>query len=620
MKKVNIAKCLVMSALAMGMTVSVTPSQGYNVLADDVVVTAKSSNSNTPGGIANLGGGGASITIKGNDGQTLVGKKFNIYKLFNAENSEGMESINYTFNPEYEAALKKVVGKKINKDESKVTEYEVIDYIQTLNTNKVEGAQADQTLEGRYSDFRYFVEELRSTIVSMNLAPSVVTVTDVDKFGNVEIQGLDYGYYILDEVTANQGDYSSSSLCMVNTANPDAEIQIKSDYPSVEKKILEDDEKETIGLYKDGWNDIADYEIGQTVPYKYTTHVPDMNGYHKYFFAFHDKMDEALTFDKDSVKITITDSKKSYTLKSSEYTILENAGEDTFRIEIADLKAIVDKQFPEGLDNNGHNVYGQQVVVTYNATLNDKAADDTGRPGFENAVRLEFSNDPDSTGEGKTGFTPWDTVVCFTYKINGLKLNNHDKELKGAKFRLYSDEACTQEVYVKKTENGYNVINRDSVGGDDHTGGSVPIEATEMVSDENGVFTIFGLDGGTYWLKETDAPDGYRPILDPIEINVTPTFVENRDVYVAGDGATDKALVSLDATAHIKQFLEGAYDEDDLTLETNVDEGSANITVVNQVGTKLPITGSNATIIMLAAGAIMMTGAIVASRRKKVQE
>ena len=45
---------------------------------------------------------------------------------------------------------------------------------------------------------------------------------------------------------------------------------------------------------------------------------------------------------------------------------------------------------------------GQTVTLTYNATLNDKAAENTGRPGFENDVRLEFSNDADSEGEGKT--------------------------------------------------------------------------------------------------------------------------------------------------------------------------------------------------------------------------
>ena len=73
-------------------------------------------------------------------------------------------------------------------------------------------------------------------------------------------------------------------------------------------------------------------------------------------------------------------------------------------------------------------------------------------PGFENDVRLEFSNDPDSNGDGSTGYTPWDTVVCFTYRLDLVKVNDHDRTLAGAKFRLYSDEACKNEVYVKQAQ------------------------------------------------------------------------------------------------------------------------------------------------------------------------
>ena len=50
------------------------------------------------------------------------------YRLFNAENSDGGESINYTFNELYEKSLKTVVGKKIGKEASKVTEYEAVSY------------------------------------------------------------------------------------------------------------------------------------------------------------------------------------------------------------------------------------------------------------------------------------------------------------------------------------------------------------------------------------------------------------------------------------------------------------------------------------------------------------
>lgn len=595
---------------ALSMTLSPIASSVAPVIAPIYAITQAPSTLATPNGVADFGEGNASITIKGNSGQTLIGKKFNVYKLFDAENAVDQESINYTWNDAYKEALQTVVGKKINKSASAVSEYDVIDYINSLNTNKVEGAQTDQKLEGRYSNYRKFVEALRDEMVKENLAPTQVSVTATRPDGSVKFSGLGYGYYLTDEVTAVQGTNSAASLILTNTANPDAEVNIKSDYPTVTKKIEEDDN----GM---GWNDVGDYEIGQTVPYYYSSIVPNMNGYDTYKYVFHDKMDEALTFHKDSVNVTISNGTKTYTLKSNEFAINTDAGEDTFNVTINDLKSIVDRQFSEGFNNLKENAYGQTIHLSYNATLNDKASTRTGRGGFENEVRLEFSNNPDSNGNGSTGETPWDTTVAFTYRINGLKVNNHNKLLKNAKFRLYSDSACQNEVYVKSSPNGYVVMNRDSLGGSDHTGGTRPSSAVEMSSDEKGVFNILGLDQGTYYLKETDSPAGYRELLDPIVINIKPTFTDERNNYNAGEGATDKTLKTLEATAHVKEFLNGAYKESDTNLKTNVADGSANITVVNYVGTKLPITGSSLTMICLGAGTITVVGALALDKKRK---
>lgn len=578
------------------------------VITPMAVFTVNAASESTQAGIVNFGRGSASITIQGNSGQTLLGKKFNIYKLFDAQNSVGGESINYKFNDTYKEALQNVVGKAIGKTSSKVTEYEVIDYIQTMNTNEVEGVNASQTLEGRYSDFRYFIEDLRNEIVKLGKASDVVTVTSVSDNNSIQISGLEYGYYIVDEVSDNAGTHSASSLCMVNTANPSATVNIKSDYPSVIKKIQEDDNRDEIG--NDGWNDIGDFEIGQTVPYKFESNVPNMNGYHTYYYAWHDVMNEALTFNKNSVAVTISNGTKEYKLKSGEFTTLENVEGDTFKVEITDLKEIVDREF-DNIDSLGENTYGQTVTLTYNATLNDKAANDTGRPGFENDVRLEFANDPDVTGEGKTGYTPWDTVVCFTYKLNVLKTNNYDLPLENAKFRLYSDPDCTEEVFVKKTSNGYNVINRDTAGN------SAPANAVEMSSKEDGTFVIYGLDQGVYYLKETAAPDGYRAILDPIVLTVKPTFTTDRNNYLKGDGSSDRTLQKLEYSAYIKQFLSGAFTESTNELETDVIDGSGNLTVINKVGSKLPITGSSGTLIVLTLGVGMI---VVANRIKTKKE
>ena len=604
----NVYAIILVTILLLGNTCNI------NVLAADTNKKAKTKQAvavSTVNGVADFGRGDASIWICGNEGQTLIGKEFYVYQIFDAENAVGGESIQYTFCPQYETVLKKIVGSKLSKPADEVTEYMVIDYIQTMNNNKKKGSDVIQNNEGRYSEFRYFVEEVRNEIKAQGIGGDVVRVTSEKQNQSVKIAGLPFGYYIVDEVTNVQGTHSAASLCMVNTANPNVDIQIKSDYPIVEKKIQEDDNRKQIG--NDGWNDIGDFEIGQTVPYQYKTKVPNMNGYDTYYFAWHDAMDQALTFLPDSVRITILDHEsdsKKYELKKNEFTIRINpkAGE-TFQVQIADLKAIVDREFRNQNEKN-ENVYGQKIVLRYDAILNESAAEDTGRPGFENDVKLEFSNNPDSDGKGSTGETPWDTVVCFTYKLNGRKVNNHDKELADAKFRLYSNEDCTEEVYVKKGKSGYIVINRDSTGGTDHTGGKAPADAVEIVSDKNGIFTIYGLDGGTYWLKETDAPAGYRPILDPIRIQVIPTFTNERNDYVKGDGATEKTLKTLEYEVYIKQFLSGLFEENTSKLETNLQDGSGNLVVVNQVGVKLPGTGSAKMLFVVTLGAALTFYAI----------
>lgn len=585
---------------------------------------------NTNGGIATLGSGTASITINGNVGQTLIGKSFNVYKLFNAENSKKGESINYTFNPAYEQAIKNVVATNLSKNgttvtEAEVTEYMAIDYIQSLNTHQVEGATAKQTLESRYSLFRYFVEDLRDEMVRLGMEPDVVNVKNVSSSNSFKIAGLDYGYYIVDEVTNAQDTYSAASLCMVDTANPTSTISIKSDYPSINiddeqfKMIQEDDAWEGI-TDDENWNAFGDYEIGQTVPYRFKSNIPDINGYDEYYYAWHDTMSDALTFQKDSVNIEISNGTKSYTLKSSEYTINEKPGDgETFVVAISDIKAIVDREFPD-FDSDGHNTYGQIVTMTYDAVMNDKAAQSTGRPGFENEAYLEYSNDSDSDGSGETGKSPSETVVCFTYQLDVLKTNNHDLALEGAKFRLYSDADCKNEVYVKSGNGSYIVVNRDSVGGDDHTGGSAPSTAVEMTSSEDGSFVIYGLDSGTYYLKETDAPDGYRLLQDPIEIKIEPTYASDRSSYVKGDGATSSTLQELDASAKIKSFYNGVFNTDNETLEADPADGTINLTVVNQVGMKLPITGTSVAIMIVIAGAALMVVAIVRSRKGNFAE
>ena len=596
-------KKIALTTLSMALATIFVPTMSYMANHDVFAIFAQGV-AETTQGIVNFAQGNASITLNGNKQQTLVNKKFALYKLFDAQNATNLESVNYKVNPMYMPALQKVVAKKLGKTENLVTEYEIIDYMQTMNTNKVVGANTEQKLEGSTSEFRYFVEEVKQALVELKLKGEEVHIKDTKPDGSIEFSGLAYGYYIIDEISATPGTHSASSLCMVNTANPKATIQIKSDYPVIVKKIQEDDQNV-------GWNDIGDYEIGQRVPYKYETKVPNINGYAKYYFAFHDKMDEALTFDASSVKIQIQGAAKTYSLKPDEFTIKENYQEETFVVEIKDLKSLVDREFSEFVKNSTDRPYGQTITLTYDAHLNDKASKRTGRAGFENDVQLEFSNNPETGYETETGKTPWDTVVCFTYKLEGLKTNDHDQVLKGAKFKLFYDAECKDEVKVVQGEDGYVVVNKDSIKEQ---------KFVDIVSNEQGVFNIIGLDQGSYYLKEVQAPDGYRQLVDPIKLSVVPTFTDQRNAYNKGEGATEQTLKALQVDTFTKSFYDGKYNEKNESLQTNVENGTFQLKIINKVSSKLPVTGSSITMLMFASGLCLMFVSVAHKRRHLSKE
>ena len=532
-------------------------------------------NINTVNGIVDYNNGQAKIRILPNGNQSLVSKQFAVYKLFQAQISN--TSINYFYNEEYKDVIEDVVSNRLNKDS--ISEYEVIDYIQSL--------------EDHSSSLRELIEEIRDQLVSQGYSSDTFTVTNTLEDGSIEIQGLQPGYYMIDEITSVQDTHSAASLILLDTADDSCDIQIKSDYPSIIKKIEEDD-------LNIGWNDIGDYEIGQSIPYKYETYIPDIKAYNTYKMIFHDIMDEALTFDSDSVQIQISDSEKTYTVPSNQYSIVENTDNESFIVQISDIKSIIDQHFSNG--------YGQKVLFTYNAYLNEKAKDRSGRAGFENKVALEFSNNPDTDGTNDTGMTPWDSVVCFTYQINAVKTNEENQSLQGAKFRLYRDENGTQVIKLKKVENVYVVMNEDYLSN---------AESDEMISDENGLFNISGLDQGTYYLKETQAPDGYRKIQDSIKIVITPEFTTDRNSYYENQGASDQVLETLSANCEIKQFLNGLLNSGSKALQTDVQTGSIQLKIVNQTGSKLPVTGSSMTLILLAGGSLLMIAGLYNLRKQK---
>lgn len=505
-------------------------------------------------GTVQAGGGPASIVLKPSSAsQTLQGRRFTLYRLFEAEPAAGGESVVYRFDPKTEAAVKQAVAAGLGIQAGAVGEQQAVDYVASLS--------------GQDSALRQFLSTVQDHLQPAQGESFRVDSTAAD--GSFTIAGLDYGWYMADEEgTDISGSHAAASLLMVSTAAPSVQIKVKSDYPQLIKQIEEDDGTA-------GWNDIGDYQYGQAIPYRFETTLPDVTGYETYLMRFHDRMDPALDFDPSSMAVTLDKDGKQYRLSPQEFTITDTpTADETFSVTIPDIKAIADREFGS---------FGQRVELTYNGVFNEGILDrqDQGKQGFENTVRLEFSNDPDSS---QTGFTPWDTVVCYTYRLNAVKHNENDVKLAGAKFRLYLDKDCQTELGFAKHGDVY-----------------LPAaDAQDIVTDDEGSFRLDGLDQGTYWLREVQAPAGYHKLKDPIEITITPGFVDDRHAYVAGG----QGLTDLTATA-------GGQD-----LETDPIQTSANLSVLNRTGSVLPSTGSGMTIVLFAAAAgLAVTGLWMGRRR-----
>lgn len=384
-----------------------------------------------------------------------------------------------------------------------------------------------------------------------------------------QITGLSAGYYLLkdtiDSTTAAQPAAFTKFILKV-VGNVD--VTPKTDTPSVEKKVKENSPKYTTdGGYGAGYNDVADYNIGDAVPFKLIGTVPNMDRYDTYTYTFNDTASNGLTLpSKDDVKVYVADDKAG-TTKTDITTSADIVVEDQkLTVTFSNLKTVA------GVAAD------KFIIVEYSATLNGEAK--IGLPGNENAVKLTFSNNPNQSGQGgdnPQGETPEDKVIVFTYQLNGTKVDATDnkKKLKDAEFKLQrqSDNKWAQIANGKVT----------AWGDEAH--------ASVVKSDDNGNFSVAGLDDGKYNVMETKAPAGYDLPANPFVITLTANTKNDQE----WDGTPATAL--LDPT-----------------------NGQFNETFKNDAGSNLPSTGGMGTVLLYVAGiaVFVLAGAtlVMALRRR----
>lgn len=430
--------------------------------------------------------------------------------------------------------------------------------------------------------------------VEASVTETLTSGTIADNATSTKITVSHAGYYLIKDANRSQDNNSETVYTrnILKIVKPNTTITTKDAVPSLKKTITginttvsENVEANTAGM-------------GDKVNYKLTATVPDMSGYTSYTFKITDTMSKGLTFNKD-VAITIGGTVLETTAFEVSSVTTDGDGNQTFTITIEDFIKYKDD-------------VGENIIVTYSATLNEKA--DLSTAGNTNEAKITYSNDPNKPNS--TGDTPTSKVKTYT---TGLKLkkvaNTADgKTLNGAKFKISGTGSkmvlVNQTIYNKDNTNGTYYLKKDgsytTTEPTDKTKGTydsttqkytkvenvtkdtIPTNfETEAYVDQEGVLKIEGLGEGTYTITELVAPDGYNLLTKPITITISASSVTfGSCTWSINNGDTD---LNVDADDHTLYLL----------------------TVINKAGSTLPSTGGMGTKLFYTIGGILMAGAAI---------
>lgn len=303
---------------------------------------------------------------------------------------------------------------------------------------------------------------------------------------DITFDGLDSGYYL---ITSTNG-----TLSMVETTplKTQATVNEKNPNPTIEKKVEEN------GAF--GTENSA--QIGDTVNFQVKINVK--KGAKNY--VMHDKMEDGLTFNKDSVQIAGLTKDTHYTVNTPVSGAAVLADDCTFEISFT-------ADYLKNIDTD------TELTVNYSAVLNENA-DVTA--GEMNKVQLNW---------GDNNHTEWGTTTTKTYQFEILKYDAADdakKPLAGAEFKLLKADRTEVKV-VKVTDTEYRVANGNE------TGTGVPI-----VTVANNKIVVKGVDLAEYQLEETKSPHGYAKLSAPKKFEVK----EGQTVLVEVENTAGNTLPS----------------------------------------------------------------------------
>lgn len=378
-----------------------------------------------------------SITVNG----AQKGETYKLYKMLDLIVNESNTAYSYTVNTEWNDFFTTGAGK---------------DYVDIDE----QGYVTWKTGKDSASDMEAFGKAAAAAVSGKTVVATQTPTAD----GSFTFANLDAGYYL---ITSSNG-----TLAIVDTTptNPAATVNEKNPDHTLDKQVQEDSNS--------SWGKENSAQIGDTVNFQTTITVK--KGAKN--LIMHDKMEDGLSFNADSVDI-------AGLTKGTDYTVVTTGLTDDCTFEIRFEQSYLNTITSDAT-----------LTVTYNAVLNEKA-DITN--GEKNDAKLSW---------GGASSTEWSETVTKTYQFDVLKHAANDTEKKplaGATFQL-KDASGNVVKLVKVSDTEYRVANGTEIGAVD-----------SFTTVASGKIVIKGVDLDKYTLVETAAPAGYNKLNRDEEFTVT---------------------------------------------------------------------------------------------------
>ena len=393
----------------------------------------------------------------------------------------------------------------------------------TINTD---GYVTFSTTKNSPEDVREFARKALAYATTNNITATSTKTTGAND-DSATIDGLDLGYYLVGSTVG--------ALCSLDTTNPEVTVRDKNDAPTVEKKIDQGDKL----VDKNSAN------IGEEVVFQTTIHVkPGAKNY-----VLHDTMDSHLQYGD----ILQVHDNLGNLVRTTDFVVKTSEGLTdgcTFEISFTDAYYAKNR---ENIDTGKLN----KITIQYGAYVKDDAVINVP---MKNTTYLTYGDKNTKTNEPET--------TTKTFGIPVFKYTKNDQALAGAEFMLSTDPNCTDESKTLKfTLN--NDTNKYRFAADGNA---------TLTSLNNGRIDIEGLKAGTYYLKETKAPDGYN-LLKKIQ-----------KIEIGEDGS----------------------------IKLNGNAITGDVKVKNNSGIELPSTGGMGTTLIYLAGIVLvvLSGYVLISKRR----